>query len=56
MARNLLKAGFGLVVHRYTDARKVQALSKAGAEVAHRRSGGGNARIPYHDEPQQPNP
>ena len=34
MARNLLKAGFGLVVHDI-DARKVQALSEAGAEVAH---------------------
>lgn len=34
MARNLLKAGFGLVVHDI-DPRKVQALSEAGAEVAH---------------------
>jgi 3-hydroxyisobutyrate dehydrogenase-like beta-hydroxyacid dehydrogenase len=34
MARNLLKAGVTLVVHDI-DARKVQALSEAGAEVAH---------------------
>jgi 3-hydroxyisobutyrate dehydrogenase-like beta-hydroxyacid dehydrogenase len=34
MARNLLKAGVRLVVHDI-DARKVQALSEAGAEVAH---------------------
>ncbi|MGE0224789.1 MAG: NAD(P)-dependent oxidoreductase [Acetobacteraceae bacterium] len=33
MARNLLKAGVGLVVHDI-DARKVQTLSEAGAEVA----------------------
>jgi 3-hydroxyisobutyrate dehydrogenase len=33
MARNLLKAGFPLVVHDI-DARKVQSLSEAGAEVA----------------------
>ncbi|MFC7539550.1 NAD(P)-binding domain-containing protein [Siccirubricoccus deserti] len=33
MARNLLKAGVKLVVHDI-DARKVQALSAAGAEVA----------------------
>jgi 3-hydroxyisobutyrate dehydrogenase-like beta-hydroxyacid dehydrogenase len=33
MARNLLKAGFPLVVHDI-DARKVQALSADGAEVA----------------------
>jgi 3-hydroxyisobutyrate dehydrogenase-like beta-hydroxyacid dehydrogenase len=34
MARNLLKAGFPLVVHDI-DPRKVQALAEAGAEVAH---------------------
>ena len=34
MARNLLKAGHGVVVHDL-DARRVQALSEAGAEVAH---------------------
>jgi 3-hydroxyisobutyrate dehydrogenase len=34
MARNLLKAGFPLVV-RDIDPRKVQALAEAGAEVAH---------------------
>lgn len=34
MARNLLKAGIGLVVHDL-DPRKVQSLSAAGAEVAH---------------------
>lgn len=34
MARNLLKAGHPVVVHDL-DARKVQALSEAGAEVAH---------------------
>ena len=34
MARNLLKAGHQVVVHDL-DARKVQALSEAGAEVAH---------------------
>lgn len=33
MARNLLKAGHAVVVHDI-DARKVQALSEAGAEVA----------------------
>ncbi|MBV1797218.1 NAD(P)-dependent oxidoreductase [Siccirubricoccus sp. G192] len=33
MARNLLRAGFPLVVHDL-DARKVQSLSEAGAEVA----------------------
>ncbi len=33
MARNLLKAGFLLVAHDI-DARKVQALAEAGAEVA----------------------
>lgn len=34
MARNLLKAGHGVVVHDL-DARRVQALAEAGAEVAH---------------------
>ncbi len=34
MARNLLKAGHQVVVHDL-DARKVQALAEAGAEVAH---------------------
>ncbi|MBY0334010.1 MAG: NAD(P)-dependent oxidoreductase [Acetobacteraceae bacterium] len=34
MARNLLKAGHDVVVHDL-DARRVQALSEAGAEVAH---------------------
>jgi 3-hydroxyisobutyrate dehydrogenase len=34
MARNLLKAGVPLVVHDI-DPRRVQALSEAGAEVAH---------------------
>jgi len=34
MARNLLKVGVPLVVHDI-DARKVQSLSEAGAEVAH---------------------
>ena len=33
MARNLLKAGFPLVVHDL-DPRKVQSLAEAGAEVA----------------------
>lgn len=34
MARNLLKAGHDVVVHDL-DARRVQALAEAGAEVAH---------------------